>query len=247
MSKAPLSTTQLRAAWGPPCSTRATTVRFFTGVPVTVEPRIVEAFAAFDQILRRHGYRPRGGVTGAYVCRAITGASGYSLHAYKIAIDINWDTNPYSAANRLITDMPRAMVNEIVALRTRNGAPVWGWGGFYRTIKDTMHFEIVCTPADLATGIATVRPLTSTEKLYWFLWAGRQAKGRPYLHPGSTGDYVRQVQRALDLQQTGHFGPATLTKVKAFQAFLDLEPADGRVGYRTWQWLIYDVFTRGRR
>lgn len=56
MRKAPLSTTQLPAVWGPPCSTRATTARFWTGVPVTVEPRILEAFAALDAILRRHGY-----------------------------------------------------------------------------------------------------------------------------------------------------------------------------------------------
>lgn len=79
--------------------------------------------------------------------------------------------------------MPRGMINEIVALRTRHVAPVWGWGGFNRTIKDTMHFEIVCTPADLNTGITTARPLTRTEKLYWFLWAGRQASQRPPLPP----------------------------------------------------------------
>lgn len=165
MTKPALGTSQLRAVWGPPCSPRLITMRFWTGVAVTVDARIGEAFAALDAIFHRHGYLPRGGVTGAYVCRAITGGTGYSLHAYGIAIDVNWDTNPYSAANRTVTDMPAAMIADIVALRTRSDAPVWGWGGHYRSIKDTMHFEIVCTPADLATGIGNPPPSTESGDL----------------------------------------------------------------------------------
>lgn len=84
-------------------------------------------------------------------CRKITGGTGYSLHAYGIALDICWNTNPYGPV--LKTDMPPAMVDEILAIRTNNGQQVWGWGGNYRGNKDAMHFEIVCTPGDIRTGI----------------------------------------------------------------------------------------------
>lgn len=155
-----LTTSQLRSAWGPACKG--------TRVGLT------EAYQNLDAIMKRYNYRPRSGVTGAYNCRAITGGSNYSLHAYgpggyftfwtgvrvsmAIAVDINWDKNPYSS--RLITDMPQVMVNEIKALRTKNGKQVWGWGGDYRNNKDAMHYEIVCAPADIATGIRGGSPTT---------------------------------------------------------------------------------------
>lgn len=154
MSKAPLTTSQLRAVWGPPCNVALERYAFRAGAGVvSVDARIVDAVRALDAAFLAHRYATRAADTGAYVCRQITGGTGYSLHAYGIAIDVNWQSNPYSAANRLVTDMPPAMVADITAMRTGSDAPVWGWGGNYRSIKDTMHFEIVCTPADLATGI----------------------------------------------------------------------------------------------
>lgn len=36
---------------------------------------------------------------------------------------------------------------------SRRADRVWGWGGNHRTVKDAMHYEIVCTPEDLAGGI----------------------------------------------------------------------------------------------
>lgn len=154
MSKPPLTTSQLRSVWGPPCNVRLARYAFRAGAGVvSVDARIIPAVQALDATMLAHRYTTRAADTGAYVCRQITGGTGYSLHAYGIAIDINWSTNPYSAANRLITDMPPAMVSDITAMRTASDAPVWGWGGNYRSIKDTMHYEVVCTPADLATGI----------------------------------------------------------------------------------------------
>lgn len=154
MSKPPLTTSQLRSVWGPACNVRLERYAFRAGAGVvSVDARIVDAVRALDACLLAHRYATRAADTGAFVCRQITGGTGYSLHAYGIAIDINWQTNPYSAANRLVTDMPAAMVADITAMRTATDAPVWGWGGNYRTVKDAMHFEIVCTPADLATGI----------------------------------------------------------------------------------------------
>lgn len=150
-----LSTSQLRSAYAPACQARG--------------GGYLDAYAALDAVLEAHCYRVRREDTGAYNCRKITGGSGYSLHAYgpgskftfwtivsiatSLAVDINWQTNPYGS--RLVTDMPRAMVDEIEAIRTVSGAQVWRWGGYYAGNKDAMHYEIVCSPADLNTGIRT--------------------------------------------------------------------------------------------
>lgn len=250
MSKAPLTTAQARTAWGPACATSRTTVRFFTGVQVTIDPRVVPAFAALDQALERHGYRPRPGVTGAYVCRRITGGTGYSLHAYGTAVDINWDTNPYTTG-RLVTDMPSAMVAEITGLRTHSGAPVWGWGGAYRSIKDAMHYEIVCTPADLASGIAgAALALTDDQKALIFLKAQAEARQLPVLGKGMVRHPHRRavvkLQQLLGIARTGVYGAGTRNKVRAVQAFLGL-PVTGIVDTDTWAWVIYGAITRGRR
>jgi hypothetical protein len=148
-----MTTSQLRAAWGPACQ----------GTKVS----LAEAYRHLDLCFKRWSYQIRPGVTGSYNCRKITGGSGYSLHAFgpggvytfwtgvrvtmALAVDCNWDRNPYS--KKLITDMPIGMINDITNLRTNNGQQVWGWGGHYRTNRDSMHFEVVCSPASLATGI----------------------------------------------------------------------------------------------
>ena len=149
-----LSTSQLRKAWGPPKKARGAT--------------FIPAYRALDDVFRRWGFDAGDGDTGAYNPRPITGGTDWSLHAYgpgdqytfwwgskvttALAVDVDWNNNPYGP--RLITNMPRKMIDEIEAIRTVNGKQVWSWGGDYTGSKDAMHFEIVCTPADLATGIA---------------------------------------------------------------------------------------------
>lgn len=118
-------------------------------------------------MLNRHNYRPRSGVTGAFNCRPITGGKGFSLHAFDpdgfftfwsdvrvtkaVAVDINWDENPYGPV--LKTDMPEAMILDIERIKTKSGKQVWRWGGRYSGNKDAMHFEVIVSPADLATGV----------------------------------------------------------------------------------------------
>lgn len=145
------TTTTLRDWWAPPCRGPFTRLTLHGGGQVTVRTPIVSAVRALDDCLRVHDYRTRTDDTGAYNCRKITGGTGYSLHAYGIAVDLNWLSNPYG--RRLVTDMPAAMVADIKAIRTRNGKRVWRWGGDYGGNKDAMHFEVVCHPADMATGI----------------------------------------------------------------------------------------------
>ncbi len=170
-----LSTSQLRKAWAPACapSSARVTIPLYGAGRITVDRRCEAAFRALNNCLIAHNYKTRAADTGAYNCRIITGGTGYSLHAYGIAADINWQTNPYG--KRLITDMPPVMRSAIKALRTKNGKQIFGWGGDYNTNKDAMHWEVVCTPADLATGILNSNynplppPVTSNEDIFMAL------------------------------------------------------------------------------
>ena len=96
-----------------------------------------ESFALADDIL-----------TGN--CRLKVGGNGWSNHSYATAIDINWQLNPYGGRRY---HMPHAMASAICRIRTNNGKQVWNWGGFWSGTRDWMHFEVVCSPADLRTGI----------------------------------------------------------------------------------------------
>lgn len=145
------TTTTLRSWWAPACEGPFSRVGLYGSGWVTVRSPTVPAVVALNSCLMAWRYITRRDDTGAYNCRRITGGTGYSLHAYGTAIDLNWQSNPYGS--RLITDMPFGMVQAIKAIRTKNGKQVWRWGGDYRGNKDAMHFEIVCHPNDLATGI----------------------------------------------------------------------------------------------
>lgn len=148
------STAELRTLWAPPCQGPSAKIALHgTGV-VYVRPAIIDAVLALNAVLVKWNYLTRKEDTGAYNCKPITGGTGYSLHAYKIALDINWSTNPYGET--LVTDMPRGMVDEILAIRTLGGKQVWRWGGDFKSVKDAMHFEICCSPRDLAMGLRGV-------------------------------------------------------------------------------------------
>lgn len=147
------TTSQLRAVWAPACSGPFARVELHGEGLVSVRPAIVDAVQALNKVLKRWNYVTRKADTGAYNCRPITGGTGYSLHAYGIALDINWTTNAYTKGP-IITDMPQGMVDEILAIRTNGGHQVWRWGGNYVTVKDAMHYEVVASPQELLTGIA---------------------------------------------------------------------------------------------
>jgi len=150
-----LSQSQIRSYWSPRCTGPHATVSLYGAGKVTVDAAIVSAVKALDQVLTAYKYSTRAADTGAYVCRMNTGGTAWSNHAYGIAMDINWSTNPYGRYLR--TDMRRygdgKMPERICAIRTNNGKQVWNWGGFWSGNKDAMHYEIVCTPADIRTGI----------------------------------------------------------------------------------------------
>lgn len=155
-----LSQAQIANAWGHACyKGKFATVTLFGGGQVSIRPEILQATSALSICLRVFGYHSEPSDTGGFVCRHKTDSSEVSNHGRGIAIDINWRSNPYG--HTLSTNMPFPMVQAICGIRTNSGARVWNWGGNWSGNKDAMHYEIVCTPADLRTGInwATVPAL----------------------------------------------------------------------------------------
>lgn len=144
----------------------STIVGWYSPPCQSVGSRYNQAYRALDTVLHHHGYAPHAG-TGAYNCRNSTGSTVKSTHAlgpgdrYTFwsgivvteagAVDINPDKNPYGP--RLVTDMPTAMIRDIEAIRTVSGAQLFRWGGRYTGNKDPMHYEPVCEPHDLASGV----------------------------------------------------------------------------------------------
>ncbi len=226
------TTTRQRKAWAPPCTPKGDV--------------FLPAYQAIDSVFRKWGYGV-GQNTWTYSCRKITGGSGYSLHAYgpgtrftfwtgitrdtALALDVNSDRNPYSAAGLLITDMPAGMIAEIKAIRTVSGEQVWEWGGDYRSIKDTMHFDLAASPQGLVTGIAgshapawspppfpgTIRKGSSPERVaQWrMLLAACGYRGfrvGVYGWSMTLGAATRRFQRNHGLKVDGIAGPATWAK-----------------------------------
>lgn len=146
-----LTQAQIRAAWAPKCKGPFLRVTLHGGGKVLVKPTLGDGVMALDACLRHWNYGTDASQTGAYNCRKNTSGNDDSTHAYAIALDLNWRRNPYG--KRLVTDMPPTMVEAICRIKTMNGKQVWNWGGYWTGNKDAMHFECVCRPVDLATGI----------------------------------------------------------------------------------------------
>jgi hypothetical protein len=90
--------------------------------------------------------------TSAFNCRNVTGGSGWSMHAYGLAIDINPIENPYVYANGTTAHtaskpyLDRRNVREGMAvphgtLVRAFDAIGWGWGGRWPGPTDYQHFS----------------------------------------------------------------------------------------------------------
>ncbi|WP_305790040.1 M15 family metallopeptidase [Symbioplanes lichenis] len=90
--------------------------------------------------------------TSAFNCRPVTGAtSGFSVHSYGKAIDINTVQNPYVKGSVVQPPAGKKFLNR-ARLRPgmiRHGDKVWRaftsngftWGGDWKSLKDYQHFE----------------------------------------------------------------------------------------------------------
>jgi hypothetical protein len=205
---------------------------------MTFNRRALSAFLLLGRAFQRYGYIVRAGVTGSYNCRPITGGSVPSSHSWGTSVDVNWDTNPY-VKTKLITDVPRPLVEIIEAYRTRDGQQVWRWGGDWdgnpatgEANYDAMHWEIMCSPAALHWGdpVFRVPTLDTSRRSTW-----------PLLLEGCRGPAVQQLQSMLNGDDPrlndGIFGPKTRALLKDFQAQRRMT-IDGVVGLATWTALL---------
>ena len=92
-----------------------------------------------------------GNDTGAYVCRPTTGqTSGWSAHAYGLAIDLDPFQNPYLKGDLVLPELASSYLDRSWvrpgmvlpgSLAVREFARIgWSWGGDFRTLKDYQHF-----------------------------------------------------------------------------------------------------------
>ena len=119
--------------------------RLYTaGFPIR-RMRLVDAYGGDD-------YRSiEADNTSAFNCRAATGSTHWSQHAYGRAIDVNPIENPYVSggatshpASRPYLDRARhrpGMAYEGGVLVEAFRSAGWGWGGTWTGIKDYQHFS----------------------------------------------------------------------------------------------------------
>lgn len=173
----PGATEAMRKAWAAyECQSGRMKRISFARDSILVAPETAEAWKALECVLAAYDYDLRVEDTDSYCCREIKSGGSRSLHSYGIALDINWNTNPYidhsgqrgprfsGAATqagraqdvklgKADTDMTRAMVDAVLAIKTMGGKRVFGWGGDWQSLKDAMHFQIEVTPAQIKEGI----------------------------------------------------------------------------------------------
>jgi hypothetical protein len=92
-----------------------------------------------------------GNGTGGFVCRATTGGTSYSQHAYGLAVDVNTFQNPYQRDDLVIPERASAYLarERVRPGMVTAGGPVvaafadigWEWGGDWTTLKDYQHFS----------------------------------------------------------------------------------------------------------
>jgi hypothetical protein len=93
----------------------------------------------------------RANNTSAFNCRAVTGGSGWSEHAFGRAIDVNPFVNPYVRGSTVLppesapyTDRSRndaGMIHAEDAVVRAFAAQGWRWGGYWSSLKDYQHFS----------------------------------------------------------------------------------------------------------
>jgi len=191
------SPTWRKIFWGKPCQTMLGEVTIGNAKSLPCDSRAVPAFQALDRIMEHYGYTVNAayptGDTGLYNCRHIRhdDSRPYSTHAWGIAVDINWNSNPDGST--LTYDIPREAITAVELLETKNShKPVFRWGGNWdrddsttHSYYDPMHFEIIATPNELEEGIQNL-PTTSED--------GEDAMA---MEDGSSGEAVRLVQSAV--------------------------------------------------
>jgi hypothetical protein len=92
-----------------------------------------------------------GNNTAALVCRATTGGTSWSAHAYGLAIDLNPFNNPYQKGDVVLPELASSYLDrswkrpgmiQPGSLVVREFARIgWSWGGSWSSLKDYQHFS----------------------------------------------------------------------------------------------------------
>ncbi len=92
-----------------------------------------------------------GNNSGAFGCRPAVGSSGWSMHAFGLAIDINPFHNPYEYGELIIPELAMSYLDRgrVLPGMVFEGEVVvdafaeigWAWGGNWNSLKDWMHFS----------------------------------------------------------------------------------------------------------
>ena len=92
-----------------------------------------------------------GNNTAALVCRATTGGTSWSAHAYGLAIDLNPFDNPYQKGDVVLPELASSYLDRSWkrpgmilpgSLVVREFARIgWSWGGSWSSLKDYQHFS----------------------------------------------------------------------------------------------------------
>ena len=92
-----------------------------------------------------------GNTTAVFACRPVRGQTGWSQHAYGLAVDVNPFLNPYHQGNVVLPELAMSYLergNVRPGMILPHGPVVkafatigWKWGGDYRSLKDFMHFS----------------------------------------------------------------------------------------------------------
>lgn len=114
--------------------TNQTTVQLKNGQKIQVNAKVAGRFKDFanDMIDKGYPVDVRGG--GGFAMRSKRGGSGYSMHSYGSALDINVKKNPFKGST---TDMP----TDVEETAWKHGL---SWGGRF---GDPMHFEAMSPEA----------------------------------------------------------------------------------------------------
>jgi hypothetical protein len=94
----------------------------------------------------------RANNTSAFNCRAVTGGTRWSEHAFGRAIDVNPVQNPYVRSDGSVLDPASTpyvdrsrddpgMIHDGDAVVRAFAAIGWGWGGHWSSTKDYQHFS----------------------------------------------------------------------------------------------------------
>jgi hypothetical protein len=134
--------------WGDPCTQGRTTITLTNGrADHGGQPDRAAVHAGPERDHPDAATSSGRSIRWAYNCRYISGTTVWSNHAWALAIDVNWQTNPYTRST--ITDKPDWLFKLMNRYGFANGAD-------YSGKHDWMHHEFMGTPtqADQATALA---------------------------------------------------------------------------------------------